>query len=200
MADDPSTSANARPGPAPRIRSFVVRAGRMGPGQARALEALAPRFVVPFTDRAADWPAVFGRAAPLVVEIGFGMGSATAAIAAAAPATNFVGIEVHPPGVGAFLKRIGELALDNVRIVQHDAVEVLEHMVAPASLAGVNLFFPDPWHKKKHNKRRLDPAAEFVRHLVSRADRRPAEYLHCATDWQPYAEQMLAGAHAPSPR
>ncbi|MEP6876510.1 MAG: tRNA (guanosine(46)-N7)-methyltransferase TrmB, partial [Burkholderiales bacterium] len=130
----------------------------------------------------------FGRSAPRVLEIGFGMGDATASIAQALPGTDFIGVEVHTPGVGALLKRIGELGLTNLRLLQHDAVEVLEHMIAPDSLAGVHVFFPDPWHKKKHNKRRLIQP-DVVRQLVSRIA--PGGYLHCATDWQPYAEQML---------
>jgi len=170
------------------LRSFVVRAGRMGPGQARALAELGPRFVLPFRPEPLDRQALFGRSAPLLVEIGFGMGAATAAIAAAAPGTDFLGIEVHPPGVGALLKLIGEQRLENVRIVRHDAVEVLEWMIAPEALAGINLFFPDPWHKKKHHKRRL-VQAPFIRLLASRLA--PGGTLHCATDWQEYAEQML---------
>ena len=170
------------------VRSYVLRGGRVGPGQQRALAELGPRYVLPFAPTAIDAPAVFGRTAPLVVEIGFGMGSATAAIAASAPEIDFLGIEVHPPGVGALLQRIDEAGLDNVRIVQHDAVEVLESMIAPASLAGVHLFFPDPWHKKRHHKRRLIQAP-FVRLVASRLA--AGATLHCATDWQPYAEQML---------
>jgi tRNA (guanine-N7-)-methyltransferase len=170
------------------IRSFVLRAGRMGTGQQRALETLGPRYVLPFAAKPIDAPAVFGRTAPLVLEIGFGMGSATAEIAAARPDTDFLGIEVHTPGVGALLKRIGEMELTNLRIVQHDAVQVLEQMISPGSLAGVHIFFPDPWHKKKHHKRRLIQPA-FVKTLVTRLT--PGGYLHCATDWQPYAEQML---------
>jgi tRNA (guanine-N7-)-methyltransferase len=170
------------------IRSFVVRAGRMGPGQVRALAELGPRFLLPYKAQRCDFDAVFGRSAPRVLEIGFGMGDATAAIAQALPGTDFIGVEVHTPGVGALLKRIGEMSLTNLRLIQHDAVEVLEHMIAPDSLAGVHVFFPDPWHKKKHNKRRLIQP-EFVRHLVGRIA--PGGYLHCATDWQPYAEQML---------
>jgi len=170
------------------IRSFVVRAGRMGPGQVRALAELGPRFVLPFVAQRCDFDAAFGRSAPRVLEIGFGMGDATAAIAQALPDTDFIGVEVHTPGVGALLKRIGEMGLGNLRLIQHDAVEVLEHMIAPDSLAGVHVFFPDPWHKKKHNKRRLIQP-EFVHQLVSRIA--PGGYLHCATDWQPYAEQML---------
>ena len=173
----------------PPIRSFVLRAGRMGSGQVRALADLGPRFVLPFQPDLVDLDAVFGRSAPRVLEIGFGMGDATAEVAAAHPAMDFVGIEVHPPGVGALLQRIQERQLANLRIVQHDAVEVLRDMIAPASLAGVHIWFPDPWHKKRHHKRRLiQPAfvATLIQHLA------PGGYLHCATDWQPYAEQMLA--------
>lgn len=190
------------------IRSYVLRAGRMGSGQQRALERLAPRFVLPFATAPVDFAAVFGRRAPLVLEIGFGMGDATAAIAQALPATDFIGVEVHPPGVGALLQRIEERGLTNLRLVRHDAVEVLGQMVAPASLAGVHVFFPDPWHKKRHHKRRLIQPG-FVALLASRLA--PGGYLHCATDWQPYAEQMLevlsaepllrntADAYAPRP-
>lgn len=171
------------------IRSYVVRAGRMGPGQQRALQELAPRHVLPYRAEPLVPEVVYGRAAPLVLEIGFGMGAATATIAQARPDTNFLGVEVHPPGVGALLQNIEALGLTNLRIVQHDAVEVLEHMVAPGLLAGVHLYFPDPWHKTKHHKRRL-VQPPFVARLVSRLA--PGGYLHCATDWQPYAEQMLA--------
>ena len=182
-ADEPSGDAHRR-----TIRSYVLRAGRMGTGQQRALEELGPRFVLPYTGQPTDWAGHFGRSAPLVLEIGFGMGAATAQIAAARPDTDFVGIEVHTPGVGALLKRIGEDGLENLRILQHDAVQVLEHMVAPDSLAGVHVFFPDPWHKKKHHKRRLIQSP-LVQLLASRLA--PGGVLHCATDWQPYAEQML---------
>ncbi len=175
--------------PHPPIRSFVLRAGRMGSGQVRALAELGPRFVLPFSAAVQDWDLPFGRQAPRVLEIGFGMGDATAAVAAAQPGTDFIGIEVHPPGVGALLKRIGERELLNVRVLQHDAVPVLQQMVAPDSLAGVHVWFPDPWHKKKHHKRRLIQEP-FVALLASRLA--PGGYLHCATDWQPYAEQMLA--------
>lgn len=171
-----------------RIRSFVTRAGRMGSGQVRALEKLGPRYVLPYEACVIDPEAVFGRRAPLVLEIGFGMGDATAQIAAALPGTDFLGVEVHVPGVGALLKQIGERGLANLRIVQHDAVEVLAHMIAPGMLAGVHVFFPDPWHKKRHHKRRLIQP-EFVAQLVTRLA--PGGYLHCATDWEPYAQQML---------
>ncbi len=180
------------PAPPPHrpLRSFVLRAGRMGTGQQRALEELGPRFVLPYQPGAViDWPGTFGRQAPRVLEIGFGMGDATAQIAAALPGTDFIGVEVHVPGVGALLRQIGERGLTNLRIVQHDAVEVLQQMVAPASLDGVHIFFPDPWHKKRHNKRRLVQAG-FVQLLATRLA--AGGYVHCATDWQPYAEQMLA--------
>lgn len=170
------------------IRSFVLRAGRMGTGQQRALAELGPKFLLPYQAAPLDYAAAFGRSAPVVLEIGFGMGGATAQIAAARPDTDFIGVEVHEPGVGALLKRIGEEGLTNLRLVQHDAVEVLRDMIPPASLAGVHIFFPDPWHKKKHHKRRLlQPAfvANLIRHIV------PGGYLHCATDWQDYAVQML---------
>lgn len=169
------------------IRSFVRRGGRLGPGQQRALAALAPRFVLPCAP--VDWDACFGRPAPRVLEIGFGMGGATAEVAAAQPGTDFIGVEVHEAGVGALLQRIGSQALTNLRIVMHDAVEVLDTMIAPASLAGVHVWFPDPWPKLRHHKRRLIQPP-FVERLAERLA--PGGYLHCATDWQPYAEQMLA--------
>jgi len=171
-----------------RIRSFVLRGGRMGSGQQRALAELGPRFVLPYTDAPLDPAAVFGRDAPLVLEIGFGMGDATAEVAAAAPGTNFLGIEVHEAGVGALLRHIGERGLANVRVVRHDAVEVVEHMIPPGALSGVHVWFPDPWHKKRHHKRRLIQP-DFVALLASRLA--PGGYLHCATDWEPYAAQML---------
>jgi tRNA (guanine-N7-)-methyltransferase len=170
------------------IRSFVLRAGRMGSGQLRALAELGPRYLLPFETRPLDLDMAFGREAPRVLEIGFGMGDATAAVAAAQPDTDYLGIEVHPPGVGALLQRIAERRLANVRIVQHDAVQVLQHMLTPGTLAGAHIWFPDPWHKKRHHKRRLIQPA-FVSLLASRLA--PGGYLHCATDWQPYAEQML---------
>jgi tRNA (guanine-N7-)-methyltransferase len=171
-----------------RIRSFVTRAGRVSTGQRRALDELGPRFVLPYAEQQPDWNTVFGREAPRVLEIGFGMGATTAEIAARRPDDDFLGVEVHEPGVGALLKLIDEQNLSNIRIVQHDAVEVLEQMIAPASLDGVHIFFPDPWHKARHHKRRLIQP-KFVALLVSRL--KPGAYLHCATDWQNYAEQML---------
>ncbi len=171
-----------------RIRSFVTRAGRVSTGQRRALDELGPRFVVPYANAQPDWDAIFGRRAPRVLEIGFGMGASTAEIAGLRANEDFIGVEVHEPGVGALLKLIGEQQLANIRIVQHDAVEVLEQMIAPESLDGVHIFFPDPWHKARHHKRRLIQPA-FVARLATRL--KPGAYLHCATDWQNYAEQML---------
>ncbi|KAA0999486.1 tRNA (guanosine(46)-N7)-methyltransferase TrmB [Paraburkholderia panacisoli] len=171
-----------------RIRSFVTRAGRVSTGQRRAMDELGPRFVVPFAPQQPDWDTVFGRVAPRVLEIGFGMGATTAEIASDRPGDDFLGVEVHEPGVGALLKLMSEHSLSNIRIIQHDAVEVLEQMIAPDSLDGVHIFFPDPWHKARHHKRRLIQP-KFVALLVSRL--KPGAYLHCATDWQNYAEQML---------
>ncbi|MDN7176651.1 tRNA (guanosine(46)-N7)-methyltransferase TrmB [Caballeronia sp. SEWSISQ10-4 2] len=171
-----------------RIRSFVTRAGRVSTGQRRALDEFGPRFVVPFAPQPLDWDAAFGRSAPRVLEIGFGMGATTAEIASARPTDDFLGVEVHEPGVGALLKLIGEQGLTNIRVVQHDAVEVLEQMIAAGSLDGVHIYFPDPWHKARHHKRRLIQP-KFVALLVSRL--KPGGYIHLATDWQNYAEQML---------
>ncbi|MFL6714845.1 MAG: tRNA (guanosine(46)-N7)-methyltransferase TrmB [Burkholderiaceae bacterium] len=171
-----------------RIRSFVTRAGRLSPAQARALDTLGPRFCLPYQKTPLDLDAAFGRAAPTVLEIGFGMGGTTATIAAGMPEKNFLGVEVHTPGVGSLLKLIGEQELENLRLIQHDAVEVVNHMLAPQSLAGVHVFFPDPWHKARHNKRRL-VQQDFVALLASRLA--PGAYLHCATDWEDYAQQML---------
>ena len=170
------------------IRSFVLRAGRLGTGQSKALEDLGPRYVLPYVTAPMDWPGVFGRQAPRILEIGFGMGGATAEIARGHPENDYLGVEVHTPGVGALLKRIGELDLANLRIIQHDAVEVLQHMLAESSLDGIHIFFPDPWHKKRHHKRRLIQPA-FVELLASRLG--PGGYLHLATDWEDYARQML---------
>ena len=186
MTDSKNTPESV---PYPRgIRSYVRRAGRTTVGQAKALDTLGPRFKIPYQPQPVDLAQVFGRAAPTILEIGFGMGEATAHIAGLMPDKNFLCCEVHPPGVGALLKRIGELGLENIRIVEHDAVEVLDHMLAPESLAGVHIFFPDPWHKARHNKRRL-VQPPFVAKLLPRL--RPGGVIHCATDWEPYAQQML---------
>ena len=171
-----------------QIKSFVLRAGRTTTGQAKAYETLGATYLLPFSPSPLDLEAAFGRAAPTVMEIGFGMGEATAHIAALMPEKNFLCCEVHEPGVGALLKRIGEQGLTNIRIVRHDAVEVIDRMLAPDVLAGLHLFFPDPWHKTRHNKRRL-VQPPWVARVASRIA--PGGYLHCATDWEPYARQML---------
>jgi tRNA (guanine-N7-)-methyltransferase len=179
-----------------RIRSFVLRAGRLTAGQQRALDDLGPQFLVPFEKQPFDWAATFShpsidaasRPRPRILEIGFGMGETTAAIAQLRPEDDFLAIEVHLPGVGALLKRIGELGLTNLRLIRHDAVEVLEHMIKANSLDGIHIYFADPWHKKRHHKRRLIQE-QFVELLASRI--KPSGYLHLATDWHNYAEQML---------
>jgi len=171
------------------IRSYVLRQGRLSGAQARAHQELLPRYGINFSDQVLDLEAAFHRKAPKILEIGFGMGETTATIAAAHPENDYLGIEVHTPGVGSLLKQIGERGLTNLRLIQHDAVEVLRHMIAPGALDGVHLFFPDPWPKKRHHKRRL-VQPDFVALLASRLGR--GGYVHMATDWQDYAEQMLA--------
>jgi tRNA (guanine-N7-)-methyltransferase len=170
------------------IRSFVLRQGRMSPAQQRACDELYPRYGAdassPF-----DFRSLFGNASPVVLEIGFGMGETTAAIAAAHPAVNFLGVEMHWPGVGALLRHIEAQQLANIRVVRRDAVDVVERLVPDASLAGIHVYFPDPWPKKRHHKRRL-LQAPFVHALATRLA--PGGYLHVATDWQPYAEEILA--------
>lgn len=184
--EEPDTPGSVPPRRA--IRSFVLRAGRTTIGQQKALETLGPSYILPYQPAPLDLPQAFGRDAPTILEIGFGMGEATAHIAGLMPEKNFLCCEVHAPGVGALLRRIGEQGLANIRIVQHDAVEVLDTMLAPGSLAGAHIFFPDPWHKLRHHKRRLVQPA-FVAKLASRIA--PGGYLHCATDWEDYAQQML---------
>jgi len=172
------------------IRSFVLREGRLTAGQARAFDLLWPRFGL---DRqpgeVLDLPALFGNDRPVVLEIGFGNGESLAAMAAAAPERNFLGVEVHRPGVGHLLLRIEALGLTNLRVLREDAVVLLDQGLAPASLAGVNLFFPDPWPKKRHHKRRLVQPA-FVERLARVIA--PGGLFHAATDWLAYAEQMRA--------
>jgi tRNA (guanine-N7-)-methyltransferase len=170
------------------IKTYVLRAGRMGPGQTRAFDQFGPHFLVPYQTERLDAATTFGRTAPLILEIGFGMGDATAKIAQTRADDNFLCCEVHAPGVGALLKRCGEEQIDNIRIVQHDAVEVMDHMLGENSLDGVHIFFPDPWHKSRHHKRRLIQSP-FVNRLARHI--KPGGYLHLATDWAPYAEQML---------
>jgi tRNA (guanine-N7-)-methyltransferase len=160
----------------------------MSPAQQRALDELLPRLGVAFAPSALDFERLFGRRAPTILEIGFGMGETTAEIAKALPDHDFLGVEVHGPGVGGLLKRVDELGLTNVRVIRHDAVEVVAAMVPHGSLAGIHVFFPDPWPKKRHHKRRL-LKPDFVHELALRLA--PGGYVHAATDWQDYADEML---------
>ncbi len=170
------------------IRSYVLRQGRVSNAQQRYYDELMPKFGIAYAPQLLDLDQVYARSAPKILEIGFGMGETTALIATQHPENDYLGVEVHTPGVGSLLKDIGELNLHNVRIIQHDAVEVLRYMIAPATLAGVHVFFPDPWPKKRHHKRRL-LQSELVNLLASRI--RTGGYLHSATDWQEYAEHIL---------
>ena len=172
-----------------RIRSFVLRQGRVTKGQERALETGLPKFGISYESKQLDLNQVYLREnSPKILEIGFGMGETTAKIAHTLPDCDFLAAEVHTPGVGALLKLIEEGALTNIRIIQHDVVEVLQNMLADASLDGVHIFFPDPWHKKRHHKRRLIQAG-FVKLLCTKL--KVGGYLHVATDWQEYAEWVL---------
>ena len=171
------------------VRSFVLRQGRMSPAQQRALDTLLPRLGIAYAPAPLDFAAAFGRSAPVILEIGFGMGETTAAIAAAHRGHDFLGLEVHGPGVGALLNRIDAAGLSNVRVIQHDAVDVVAQMIPAASLAGIHVYFPDPWPKKRHHKRRLLQPA-FVHALAHRLA--PGGYLHAATDWDDYAQEILA--------
>jgi tRNA (guanine-N7-)-methyltransferase len=169
------------------IRSYVLRQGRTTPAQQRALAELMPRYGIPFAERQLDFGSVFGRSAPVVLEIGPGMGEATAEIAQAHPEQDYLAAEVHGPGVGSLLNRIHLLGLENVRVVRHDAVEVLRWMIPERALAGLHLFFPDPWPKKRHHKRRLvqAPFAALAARKLA-----PGGYVHVATDWPDYAAQI----------
>ena len=171
------------------IRSYVLRQGRTTPAQKRALEELSSKYALPFRAELVSGEAIFGRKAPLVLEIGSGMGETTAAIAQARPDADFIAVEVHGPGVGSLLNRIEKAKLSNLKVLRHDALEVLEKMIPDASLAAIHLFFPDPWPKKRHHKRRLvqpEFAALAARKLA------PGGTLHAATDWPDYAEHMEA--------
>jgi len=170
------------------IRSFVLRQGRMSDAQQRAYAGLLDVYGIPYTPSRLDLDAVFNRRAPRILEIGTGMGETTAQIAAANPDKDYLGVEVHTPGVGSLLKQIDALGLSNLRLIQHDAVEVLRDMIADAALDGAHIFFADPWPKKRHHKRRLIQP-EFVALLACKL--KAGAYLHLATDWQEYAEWML---------
>jgi tRNA (guanine-N7-)-methyltransferase len=171
------------------IRSFVLRQGRVTPAQQRARDTLLPRFGIPYSEQQLNLARAFGRDAPKILEIGFGMGESTAAIALEHPENDYLAIEVHTPGVGNLLKLIDARHIANIRIIQHDAVEVLRDMLEESALDGVHIFFPDPWHKSRHNKRRLIQTP-FIAQLAKKL--KPGGYIHVATDWQEYAEQVLA--------
>jgi len=188
MSDKPAQAESTTGPPHRHIRSYALRRGHVTQGQRRAYERWLPTVGVPYSPAPLRFDAVFGRNAPTVLEVGFGMGETTAAIAAARPDIDFLGVEVFMAGVGALLRRIDEQKLTNVRIIHHDAVEVVREMIARDSLAGAHVFFPDPWPKKRHQKRRLI-SQPFVGMLASRIA--PGGYLHCATDWEDYALQML---------
>lgn len=170
------------------IRSFVLRQGHLSQAQRRAVDTLLPRFGIPYAAQPLALDAAFGRGAPKILEIGFGMGDSTATIAQAHPENDYLALEVHTPGVGNLLKLIDAQEIGNIRIIRHDAVEVLRDMIADGSFSGVHIFFPDPWHKARHNKRRLIQAP-FVAQLVQKL--KVGGYIHVATDWQDYAEQVL---------
>jgi len=189
LPEEPGDAGSGALGPPHRhVRSYALRRGHVTNAQRRAYEEVFPHFAVPYTAVPLDIAAAFGRIAPAVLEIGFGMGETTAAIAAARPDVDFLGVEVFVAGIGALARRLEAAQLRNVRIVQHDATEVVRDMLAPGSLAGVHVYFPDPWPKARHHKRRL-VAQPFIGRLADRLA--PGGYLHCATDWQDYAEQML---------
>jgi len=171
------------------VRTYVLRQGRITAAQSRAFETLYPRYGIAYAPEPIDTRRVFGRNAPLVLEIGSGMGETTAQIAKSRPEADFIAVEVHAPGVGSLLNRIEAEAITNLRVIRHNALDVLEHMIPDGMLAGLHVFFPDPWPKKRHHKRRLvqpEFAALAARKLA------PGGILHTATDWQEYAEQMLA--------
>lgn len=170
------------------IKSFVVRGGRLTDSQQRALEELWPRYGVPFEARPLDLAVLFGREAPCTLEIGFGNGDNLLALAASALERDFIGVEVHPPGVGHLLRNAGAEGLSNLKVIQHDAVEVLQQQIPAESLDSILVLFPDPWHKKRHHKRRL-VSPDFAALVVSRLRR--GGTLQLATDWEPYAEVML---------
>jgi tRNA (guanine-N7-)-methyltransferase len=189
MTDMPNDATTHTPDYMRRIRSFVLREGRMTPAQQRGFDEYWSRYGIDYHGTPHDFAANFGRHAPLVLEIGFGNGEALAWASEHDQARDFLGVEVHGPGVGRLMNALAARDATNVRLYKHDAVDVLEHEIAPGALAEARIWFPDPWHKKRHNKRRLIQP-EFVALLASRMA--PDGLLHLATDWQAYAEHMLA--------
>lgn len=187
MSDSSSSPDGEHPKHRP-IRSFVVRGGRLTPSQQQALDDWWPIYGIDDTQAPLDPLATFGRQAPLVLEIGFGMGDSLAEQATAQPQRDFIGIEVHPPGVGKLLREIHSRQLQNLRIYCHDATEILARCIADNSLDTIQIFFPDPWHKKRHHKRRLIQPG-FVSALTQKL--RSGGRLHLATDWENYAEHMM---------
>lgn len=179
------------------IRSYVLRDGRLTPGQQRAFETLWPRWGIEFSDTPLDLVHLFGNDRPVYLEIGFGNGESLATMAECHPERNYIGVEVHRPGVGHLLLRVEKLGLHNVRLMRHDAVEVLDAMIPDACLAGVYLFFPDPWHKRRHHKRRIlqAPMLDRLARVI-----RPGGCFHAATDWEDYAGHMMAVLGADSAR
>jgi tRNA (guanine-N7-)-methyltransferase len=194
MTSDTSNQAPADVAFPKNIKSYVKRAGRTTTGQAKAFEVWGPQYLLQYAPEPLNMTKAFGlngqdaATAPVILEIGFGMGEATAHIAKVRPHDHFLCCEVHEPGVGALLKRIGEQDIHNIRILQHDAVEVIDNMLPLSSIDGVHIFFPDPWHKSRHNKRRLIQTP-LIAKLAARL--KPGAYIHCATDWEPYAVQIL---------
>ena len=194
---DVSRQERAAPARADRplrpIRSYVLRRSHFSPAQRDAYERLMPLFGVPYSPRVLDLPAIFGRAAPTILEIGFGMGDTTAAIAAAHPERDYIGVEVHTPGIGALLKHVEARGLRNLRIIEHDVQDVIDRQIPDDYLTGIHVFFPDPWPKARHHKRRLIQQ-QFVTKLCAKLQR--GGYLHLATDWPDYAEQMIEAVDA----
>ncbi len=181
-------SGSGDPGSLRSIRTFVLRSGRMTESQQRDYKTLSGRWCLPFSYNPVNYTDVFENAEPVVIEIGFGMGQATARIAAENPSVNYIGIEVHRPGVGRLLGEIEKRGLRNIRIIEHDALEVLEYMTADNSVSAFHVFFPDPWPKKRHHKRRLmqRPHTDLLAAKLSRGG-----YIYMATDWEPYAQSAL---------
>jgi len=171
-----------------KIRSFIRRQGRITPGQQGAIERLWPKYGLEYNNKVINYSEIFDRKAPLIVEIGFGNGDSLAKMAANQSENNYLGIEVHKPGIGHLLLQLEQLEINNVRIFNHDAVEILEHNIADNSLIGIHLFFPDPWPKKRHHKRRI-VQSNFI-DLITRK-LQPGGYFHAATDWHDYAEHIL---------